>query len=184
MTFEAIYNTAVDVVNRIAAGGERLGPDKTVCVILSGTGRVYYGVSNPEMHAEIDALRNMQGLGEKIVSQLILINTADMTALLPCNGCVKFIISQHPENARCMVAMPDRMIILSEIGNFMGDGAVPAHATSIALSRNIKANSDLLKGRVSSLMDGLDEDDDDDDIMKELQKLEKPRKKKLFGLFG
>ena len=181
MTFDAIYSTAVDVVNRIAAGGEALGPDKTVCVILSGTGRVYYGVSNPEMHAEIDALRNMQGLGETVVSQLILINTADMTALLPCNGCVGFIRSQHPENARCVVAMPDRMIPLSEIGNIMG-GAAPAHTTSMALSKNIKANSDLLKGRVSSLMDGLEDDEDDeDDIIKEL---EKPKKKKLFGLFG
>ena len=133
MTFEAIYDAAVNVVNQIAAGGEPLSPDKTVCVICSGTGRIYYGVSRVDMvngapvdiHAEIDAMRNMQDMGENKVDTLILIDSFNRIAMLPCANCVGFILSQNPENSMGNIAMPDRLIPLSEVGMYAGGTAPP-----------------------------------------------------------
>lgn len=192
MTFEAIYDAAVNVVNQIAAGGEPLSPDKTVCVICSGTGRIYYGVSRVDMvngapvdiHAEIDAMRNMQDMGENKVETLILIDSFNRTAMLPCNNCVGFILSQNPENSMGTIAMPDRLIPLSEVGMFAGGGMAPpmggftAPPAAAAPGKNIHAKGDLLKDRVNSIMQGVDDDDDEE------EQEEKPKKKKFFGLFG
>jgi len=193
MTFEAIYDAAVNVVNQIAAGGEPLSPDKTVCVICSGTGRIYYGVSRVDMvngapvdiHAEIDAMRNMQDMGENKVDTLILIDSFNRIAMLPCANCVGFILSQNPENSMGNIAMPDRLIPLSEVGMYAGGTAPPGGgfapppvAPAPAPTKNIHAKGDLLKDRVNSIMQGVDDDDDEE------EEEEKPKKKKFFGLFG
>ena len=185
MTFEAIYAAAVDTVNKLAAGGEMITPDKTVCVISTRSGRIYYGVSRPEpingvmteLHAEIDAVRNMQSYGDTAIAELILISAMNRTAMLPCAACVNFILSQGAENAQACAAMPDRMIPLAEIARFSG-GNQPAAAPM----RNISAKGDLLKDRISSIMEGVDDDDEEDEEL--LEQLSKPKKKKLFGLFG
>ncbi|SDA12198.1 hypothetical protein SAMN02910447_00553 [Ruminococcus sp. YE71] len=191
MTFDAIYAAAVDTVNRIAAGGEVITPDKTVCVICTPQGRIYYGVSRAEpvngvmteKHAEIDAVMNMQSYGDTAIGELILINAMSGTALLPCSGCVNYILSQGPENAGALVAMPDRMIPLQEVARFAGGGQMPPPVQNSAPLRNISAKGDLLKDRLSSIMDGVDDDDDDDEFLEELDQ-PKGKKKKLFGLFG
>ena len=177
MTFEAIYAAAVDVVNQIAAGGEALTPDKTVCVICSGTGRIYYGVSRVDSHAEVEAVRNMQGMGENKVDTLILIDSLNRAAMLPCQNCVGFILSQNPENAQATIAMPDRLIPLGEVGNFAGGMAPPPAAP---VGKNIHAKGDLLKNRVGAIMQGVDDDDEEEEEEEEA----KPKKKKFFGLFG
>lgn len=181
MTFEAIYAAAVEVVNQITAGGETPSPDKTVCVICSGSGRIYYGVSRADIHAEVDALRNMQGMGENKVDTMILIDSLNRTAMLPCNNCVGFILSQNPENAQGSIAMPDRLIPLSEVGMYAGGGTAPPGGGFSAPppGKNIHAKGDLLKNRVGAIMQGVDDDDDDEE-----EEEEKPRKKKFFGLFG
>lgn len=193
MTFEAIYAAAVNVADKIAAGGEVLSPDKTICVICSGSGRIFFGVSHLEttggspieIHAEVDAMRNMQGMGENTVDTLILIDSYNRTAMLPCNNCVGFIISQNPENSAGSIAMPDRLIPLSEVGMFTGGGMAPpggfAPPPAAVPTKNISAKGSLLKDRVGAIMQGVDDGDDDEDIVEEV---DKPKKKKFFGLFG
>ena len=142
MTFEAIYNIALEVANARAQSGEYIAPDETICVIFSRTGRVYNGVSRMEMmngapmsvHAEIEAMRNMQTYGnETAVDSMVLIDTINRSPMLPCNGCVSYIVSMSPDNAMGGVVMPDRTIPFSEImgaaGGFapnVGFGGMPA----------------------------------------------------------
>lgn len=131
MTFEAIYNVALDVLNKITQERGFLNPGDTVCVISSQSGRVYNGVSHVEMingvptsiHAEVDAIRNMQTLGEFVVDTLVLIDAASRSPMLPCNNCIGYIISLNPESAAGCVAMPDRLIKFTEVGMFAMGGA-------------------------------------------------------------
>lgn len=133
MTFEAIYNIALEVANARAQSGEYIAPDETICVIFSRTGRVYNGVSRVDMmngapmsvHAEIEAMRNMQTYGnETAVDSMVLIDTINRSPMLPCNGCVSYIVSMSPENAMGGVVMPDRTIPFSEIMG-MANGFAP-----------------------------------------------------------
>lgn len=137
MTFEAIYNVALDVLNKITQERGFLNPGDTVCVVSSQSGRVYNGVSHVEMingvptsiHAEVDAIRNMQTLGEFVVDTLVLIDAASRAPMLPCNNCIGYIMSLNPESAEGFVAMPDRLIRFSEVGMFaMGGAAAPMGA--------------------------------------------------------
>ncbi|MBR1863825.1 MAG: cytidine deaminase [Ruminococcus sp.] len=229
MTFEVIYNAAVDVANRMTLSGVQPTSDTTVCVIVSRGGRLYNGVSHMEMaggapvnvHAEVDAMRNMRNMGEVLVDTLIVINAVTRLAVLPCSGCVSFITSCAPENSNATVAMPDRMLRITEaarygqggypgapmqgipVGNIqqgniqqgapvgnMGQG-LPAQftkQTSVRTSEYTKsqytgnkAKGDLLKDRVSDIMNVAIEDDDDDEEF--LEELSAPKKKKRFGLF-
>lgn len=131
MTFEAIYNVALDVLNKLTQERGFLNPGETVCVISSRSGRVYNGVSHVEMmngvptpiHAEVDAIRNMQNLGEYVVDTLVLIDAATRSPMLPCNNCISYILSLNPENQMGSVAMPDRLIPLPQVGMFATGGA-------------------------------------------------------------
>ena len=196
MTFEAIYNSAVDVMNKLAACGERFGPDKTVCMISTRTGRVFYGVSRIEtmngmpieVHAEIVAFREMQAMGETAIDTLVLLDSVSRSPMLPCSNCIGYLISANPENAGAVVALPDRMIRLSDIGVNMGGmppvGNVPPTPApppqGMTAPKKVAASGDLLKDRVSNLMSVVDDDDDDEDFEEET---DAPKKKKLFGLF-
>lgn len=131
MTFEAIYNVALDVLNKLTQERGFLNPGDTVCVISSRSGRVYNGVSHVEMingvptsiHAEVDAIRNMQNLGEFAVDTLVLIDAATRSPMLPCNNCISYILSINAENQMGNVAMPDRLIPLPQVGMFAAGGA-------------------------------------------------------------
>jgi cytidine deaminase len=130
MTFEAIYNIALEVANARAQSGEYIAPDETICVICSRTGRVYNGVSHMGVHAEIEAMRNMQTYGNEVaVESMVLIATISRSPMLPCTGCINYIISMSPENSMGCVVMPDRMIPLSEMLG-MGGGYAPNTAFS------------------------------------------------------
>ncbi len=133
MTFEAIYNIALEVANARSQSGEVIAPDETICVIFSRTGRVYNGVSRKEMmngapvsvHAEIEAMRNMQTYGnETAVDSMVLIDTVNRSPMLPCSGCLNYIVSMNPENSMGCIVMPDRMIPLSEMtGGYVNNSA-------------------------------------------------------------
>jgi cytidine deaminase len=197
MTFEAIYAAAVDVAEKLAAQGEQMSPDKTICVICSASGRIYYGRSRldqssgspVEIHAEIDAMQNMKGMGESQIESLILIDSYNRLAMLPCNNCIGFLIGMNPANNAAAVAMPDRFIPFSEIAMY-GGGMVPGggfsstNMNSMSNSKTISAKGSLLKDRVGAIMSGVDEDDEDDEEIEELIEGAKPKKKKFFGLFG
>ena len=231
MTFEAIYNIALEVANARAQSGEYIAPDETICVIFSRTGRVYNGVSRMGVHAEIEAMRNMQTYGNEVsVDSMVLIDTINRSPMLPCAGCVNYIASMSPDNAMSCIVMPDRMIQLSEMMG-MGGGFAPNTAfsgmpngmpaaapvqsgymsmqyggapvqsmqygaaapvpssplTSVTSSQyeggtGGSSKNDLLKNRVSSLMNAVANDDEEDEEF--LEELGGKKKKGLFGLFG
>ena len=237
MTFEAIYNIALEVANARAQSGEYIAPDETICVIFSRTGRVYNGVSRMDMtngapmsvHAEIDAMRNMQTYGnETAVDSMVLIDTINRSPMLPCNGCISYIASMNPENAMGFVVMPDRSIPLSELMGMAGGyapnaafsgmpngmpaaapvqsgymqsgyvqsmqfGAAPVQSVPLQSVQSSQlpegagtggtSKNDLLKNRVSSLMNAAQTDEEEDEEF--LEELGAGKKKKgLFGLFG
>ncbi|MCR5807040.1 MAG: hypothetical protein K6G68_08415 [Oscillospiraceae bacterium] len=174
MTFEEIYNSALDIINKLASCGEVFGPGSAVCVINTRSGRIFYG-RDRDVHAEMVAFREMQGMGEFAIDTLILVDPVTRTVLTPCANCAGYLLSAAPDNAAAFVAMPDRMVRLTELTG------QPAASASAAAKNAAKGS--LLKDRVSDIMNVMDDDDDDDDILEEIEEEAKPKKKKLFGLF-
>ena len=123
-------NAAHTIAIQMLESNSFISPDDTVCAVRGRSGRIYTGYSRlnrnaPAMsvHAEADAVQNLLNAGEYIVDELVLISTQTRIQLLPCNNCTSYIISLNPENANCMVLMPDRAIRLSDVGMF-AQGAV------------------------------------------------------------
>ncbi len=187
MLYDTMFNMAQDAAMRQQQNGG-FAPDDTICVLCSSSGRFYTGFSHVELfngnpvgvHAEVAAMQQMMAAGEFIASSLLLVSAFNLSAMLPCGGCAQFIMSQNPANAGCQIILPDRVMLLSELGAPQGgmppmqpQPAAPAPAAGAA---GMHSSSDLLKSRVGNL---LNVDDDDDDDEKE------DEKKSLFGrLFG
>lgn len=95
-----------------------ISPEDTVCSVRARSGRIFTGASHMNVHAEVEAIQNMLAAGEGIVDEMVLISTQTRVQLLPCNNCVGYILSLHPENANCAVIMPDRAIRLADVGMF------------------------------------------------------------------
>jgi len=111
-------NAAHTVAIQLLESNTFISPEDTVCSVKSRSGRIFTGASHMNIHAEIEAIRNMQAAVEGIVDELVLISTQTRVQLLPCNNCVGYILSLHPENANCAVIMPDRAIRLADVGMF------------------------------------------------------------------
>ena len=192
--FNQIYNTATEVINSLAASRGFIEPNTTVCVIYSKTGRVYNGVSQNEVHAEVNAIRNMQGMGENGVDTIILVDAASRRAMLPCFNCLNYIISVNPVNSGAFIAMPDRPVPFQEIlsQNPLGFGPAPQprmfgnssvpHSSVVISGRS---NGDLMNGKINSLLAAAqtDESDEDKELLEELAN-EKKKKGLFGGLFG
>ena len=188
--FNQIYNMAAEVVNSITASRGFIEPNTTVCVIYGRSGRAYNGISHNEVHAEIEAVRNMQSFGENSVDSIILIDAATMRAMLPCFNCLSFIISQNPINATAVIAMPDRPVPFQEIlsQNPLGFSPAPQprmYSTSVPHSSVVisgRSNGDLMSGKINSLLANTKQGDreEDEELLAELAK-EAKQKKGLFG---
>lgn len=135
--FESMFKIVQDVALRHQQSGAYITPDDTVCVICGISQRVYTGVSRVEVrngqpmniHAEIIAMEQMLSAGENAVDSLLLISAVNCRPMLPCSGCIQFIISQNPNNANSLVVLPDRNIPLAEIGRSPAAmGSMPFHA--------------------------------------------------------
>lgn len=188
--FNQIYNMAAEVVNSITASRGFIEPNTTVCVIYGRSGRAYNGISHNEVHAEIEAIRNMQSFGENSVDSIILIDAATMRAMLPCFNCLSFIISQNPINATAVIAMPDRPVPFQEIlsQNPLGFSPAPQprmYSTSVPHSSVVisgRSNGDLMSGKINSLLANTKQEDSEEDkeLLEELAN-EAKNKKGLFG---
>jgi len=188
--FNQIYNMAAEVVNSITASRGFIEPNTTVCVIYGRSGRAYNGISHNEVHAEIEAVRNMQSFGENSVDSIILIDAATMRAMLPCFNCLSFIISQNPINATAVIAMPDRPVPFQEIlsQNPLGFSPAPQprmYSTSVPHSSVVisgRSNGDLMSGKINSLLANTKQEDSEEDkeLLEELAN-EAKNKKGLFG---
>lgn len=188
--FNQIYNMAAEVVNSITASRGFIEPNTTVCVIYGRSGRAYNGISHNEVHAEIEAVRNMQSFGENSVDSIILIDAATMRAMLPCFNCLSFITSQNPINATAVIAMPDRPVPFQEIlsQNPLGFSPAPQprmYSTSVPHSSVVisgRSNGDLMSGKINSLLANTKQEDSEEDkeLLEELAN-EAKNKKGLFG---
>ena len=122
MNSEAIFNAAHSTAIRLLESGAYISPEDTVCSIESTSGRIYTGISRADMtgiiHAEADAVMNMQAAGESAIAALLLISTQSRTHLLPCNKCIGYILSLDPANVNCMILMQDRPVSITEVGRF------------------------------------------------------------------
>ena len=163
-------------IKMLEQGGLQM--NDTVCVVQARSGRVYTGISRMSQHAEIEAIRNMQAAGEVIIDGMILLSVGTRLPLLPCNNCIGYILSLHPDNAGCYVILQDRIIRLGETAMYTAGSAPTAglmpNGTVAVNTEN--ATSDILKSRVNSIIGGLEDYDDDEEEEK------KPRKG-LFGFF-
>jgi cytidine deaminase len=203
MNFNEIYQAAMDVVNYTAASRNGvIEPGTTICVLVTAAGRIYNGVSRPNVHAEIEAVRNMQAYGENAVTTLILVDANSRLALLPCVNCLNYILTLSPTNYNAVVAMPDRPVPFGEIlqnnngaamsmqfnSGQVSRGTMSAQVSSMVISGRAKGG--VLKDKVGGLMKVASElEDEDDDLIEELrdaalEKEKKEGKKGLFGLFG
>ena len=125
MAYEFMYNVALDMVNKRTSSGEPVSPEDTVCVIYSNTGRIYTGMSRIDnqrgmvnlIHAEVDAIRNMQSFGENGIESLLLMHIYSRSLMLPCGNCIGSVLSLDPSNSQCWVWGPDRLMRITEIGS-------------------------------------------------------------------
>lgn len=198
MTFESIYATAMETINSMIYNGYQFASDATVCVIISATGRVYSGVSSVyidavgipmSVHAEINAVNNMTAFGEYLIDSFILIEAVSRLALLPCSECLNYIVSVNQNNMNAFVAMPGRMIKVSEVGIYAQGGMQPGQlymeqktyqnvSSESIMASGGSSKGDLLKDKINKLIIDNDEDDDNE-YMEGLNN----SKKKFFGLF-
>lgn len=129
MNTDAIFNAAQYAAARILESGAFISPNDTVCAIESSSGGIYTGISRSQMnsyiHAEVDAVQNMLSAGEGIIQAVLLIGIQSRFPLLPCNECVRYILSVAAENASCMILLHDRMININEVGYYAMPSGVP-----------------------------------------------------------
>ena len=201
-----IFQTGRELINQRIRSGEPLLPDDTVCVIAAASGRLYTGLNRREtvngavrnVHAEAEAMRSMQASSETAIRTVLLLSCANGSPLLPCDECMRNIIALHPDNIRCEIMMMDRAVPIAEFADRFhpkqnmqvsqpyaqaAPAATSVSVTSVsAVSVQVpEASNDagLLRSKVSSLLNSVDDDEDAAD------KTQKPEKKKRFGgLFG
>lgn len=196
--FNQIYKMATDVIGYITSSGGYIEPNTTVCVILAKSGRTYNGVSHNEVHAEIEAVRNMQGFNENAVDALILVDANTRLALLPCANCIRYIISLNPMNSGALVNMPDRPVPFQEIlsqntpSQQLPFSSVPMPHAAVSAGRSSvvvtgRAKGALLNGKVNSLLAAAKEEEqseEDLELMRELTESAQKKKGLFGGLFG
>lgn len=188
VNYDAIFQRAHEIANQRIRSGEPVLPDDTVCVLSTGSDKLFTGLNHREqaggsirnIHAEVEAIRNMQAAGESHIRTLLLISTANGMPMLPCDNCMMSIIALNPENNRCEIMMMDRAVPISEfidklrpMGRPLATPGVNS-VTSVSVQvRDATNDANLLKSRVNSLLDSIEDEADEDDA--------KPQKKKRFG---
>ncbi len=128
MQYETIFKSAFDTASARISSGQFVPPDETICVVCSKSGKLFTGISRQmnmggsvtTIHAEIEAIQQMISAGESSVEALLLINTMSRVPMIPCNGCMAQIVSLDQGNTSAQIMLQDRVIPISEIGNFTG----------------------------------------------------------------
>ncbi len=125
MTYEFMYNIAMDLVNQKIDSGDPMFPDDTVCVIFTKAGKIYTGMSYSEtydpgtlIHAEIDAMKGMHEYKETAIEAIMLVLVCNRGLILPCNSCLEKIINLDKTNAEANIVVSDRLIRVDEVTQF------------------------------------------------------------------
>ena len=111
VNYDAIIQRAQEIAMQRMKSGEPIGPDDTVCVLSSASGRLFTGLNHLEtqsgishnVHAEVEAIRNMQVMGESVIQALLLISISNGMPLLPCFDCMRQILALHTDNINCQI---------------------------------------------------------------------------------
>ena len=196
MNYDAIIQRATEIAMQRMKSGEAVTPDDTVCVLCSSSGRLFTGLSRVDnqggtlqyVHAELEAIRNMQVMGESVIQTLLLISILNGMPLLPCFDCMRHILSLHTDNIHCEIMMQDRAVPLAEFSEQLKAQArmsavSPAisiqRVTSVSAPLPAEARNDasLIKNRVNSLLSVVEDDEEEE------EKEEETGKKKRFGFF-
>ena len=143
-----MYQEMLKIAQNLATQKQTSGqvtPNDTICVVQAVSKQFYTGVSHMEMqngmmiavHAEIDAIQQMRAGGDTVAESILLVGAVTLQPILPCGGCINFILSQAPENANCQVVLPDRAIPLSQmVQNQMPAGNVSMYANASPYAGN------------------------------------------------
>ena len=126
-------NAAHSVAIRMLESNSFVSPDDTVCSLRARSGRIFTGVSHINrngpavmaVHAEVEAIQNMQAAGETVIDEIVLIGTHSRMPMFPFNNCIGYILSLHPENANCVIVMQDRSIRITDVGMFTAPSGGP-----------------------------------------------------------
>lgn len=151
-----------------AIQGNLVTPDDTVCVICSQSGTMYTGSSHVEnlngiahnVHAEAEAIRSMQGGNEAVIHALLLLSVSTGMPILPCEHCLRSVLSLHSDNIVCEILMADRAVPIRELVKD-ADKYIRREKTEY----NVSAGEDagVLMARVSSLLGDTEPEDEEED---------------------
>lgn len=183
VNYEAIFQCAHEIANQRMRSGEPISQDDTVCVICAGSGKMYSGINRREtsgsvprnIHAEEEAIRNMQAAGEAVIQALLLISVANGMRMLPCDECMRKVLALHPDNIRCEILMPDRAVPLSEFSRKLSAAVhTPVNpvakpevhqvpSVSVPLPQGVGSDAALLKSKVNDLLGVTEEEEEEEE---------------------
>ena len=139
------------------------------------------------VHAELEAIRNMQIMGESVIDSMLLISIVNGMPLLPCFDCMRQILSLHTDNIYCEIMMQDRAVPLAEFSDQLRAQAVRTTlpnfgiqrvaSVSVSLPTEVRNDASLIKDRVNSLLHIVDDEED------QITETEDGDKKRRFGFF-
>lgn len=190
--------------------GIALMPGTTICVMVSSTDRWYSEVSSVSntngnfsvSHSERDTLNTMIKHGDPIVKYVLLID-ANGNPMIPCPGCIQYILNANPQNANALMVLPnnDTRPLASFLQNSMmnamptvDDGTYPVPNApysgmsplnavnsmpkrSVAISVQVQTESssgNILKDRLAAVKQSANTEVEPETV---------ETKKKFFGLF-
>ena len=114
--------------------GIALMPGTTVCVMVSATNRWYCEISNVTningsytvSHAERDVLKTMENYGDAVVQYILLLNENGQP-IIPCAGCIQYILNANPQNANAYMVLPnnDTRLLKSFLPNYSMPNSIP-----------------------------------------------------------
>ena len=114
MNYRFRIDIAVDAIRKRYDKRHNPVPGDTVCVICAGNGNIYKGFNeyitsgnvSQNVHAEISAVKMMLDEGQSKIKAMIVYNSCSVSPLLPCNGCIDYVLSLNPENKDTVVVTP------------------------------------------------------------------------------
>ncbi|MCQ2417800.1 MAG: cytidine deaminase [Oscillospiraceae bacterium] len=190
MDYDMMFRKAQEMTMYRQQNGSFISPEDTICVIASENGRIFTGMNRYEeingqmvnIHAEAETIKSLQLAKESGIQTVLLVSASTGVPMLPCQHCLRSIALLATQNGTCEIMMHDRAVPITELSEFTKSQPVqpsnPAklgndqlHSTNLSVS--VGVGSQILKNRVSSLLEGMDDTDEE----------EKSRKGILGGLF-
>lgn len=139
MNYGFMIDTAVDVIRKRYDKRHNPVVGDTVCVICAGNGNIYTASNEyvnvngitENVHAELNAIRKMQADGQTRIKAVTVFNSCSVTPLLPCNGCIMYILGLHPENVSTLVVTPNGNMLITDVSRFAAGPDLSRKRTSM-----------------------------------------------------